>query len=152
MITPNQFETEQLTGVSIETIPDAQRACGILHDIGVPLILITSITFQKSEKQMHNESPTIGMFTSQRTYNSANKSDGAGFLDEQYILYAPLIPGRFTGTGDICAALFLAWTANASDDSYSLKFALEKLGGKNTYLVLCLRIKSSCFIQSSIFF
>jgi pyridoxal/pyridoxine/pyridoxamine kinase len=89
------------------------------------------------------------MFTSQRTYNSSGKkSDGAGFVDEQYILYAPLIPGRFTGTGDICAALFLAWTANASDDSYSLKFALEKLGGKNTYPVLRLGMKSSCSIRN----
>ena len=130
VITPNQFETEKLTGVTIKTTPDAKRACGILHDIGVPTVLITSITFQDIDEQLHDGSNSIAMFTSQRNYNTENKKD---FTDEQYILYAPFINGHFTGTGDICAALFLAWTAmqaeTDSNENGALKSALEKLGG-----------------------
>ena len=68
------------------------------------------------------------MFTSQRKYNIENKKD---FTEEQYILYAPFITGHFTGTGDICAALFLAWTTMQAetDSNDALKSALEKLGG-----------------------
>ena len=125
LITPNQFEAEQLTGISIKNISDAQRACDVLHDCGVPLILITSMIFHDESQAKPS---TIAMFTSNRKYSE--KEDK--FTHDQYILHAPLIHGQFTGTGDICAALFLAWTANLSDDDSSeqLKASLEKLGGE----------------------
>ncbi|KAL7509154.1 hypothetical protein ACHAXN_006196 [Cyclotella atomus] len=131
--TPNQFEAEVLTGVSIASIDDAQRACGVLHDMGVPLVLITSIIFQHGNEQItrvgslrtHDRSPTIGMLASRR-----RRSNSGTEIVDQYILYAPLIAGQFTGTGDVCAALFLAWTADLSDgDSNELNVALEKVGG-----------------------
>jgi pyridoxine kinase len=118
--TPNQFEAEVLTGVSIKTIGDAQNACEILHDMGVPLILITSIILAT-----HDTSHTVGMLASRR-----RKSKSGPEIVEQYVLHAPLIAGQFTGTGDVCAALFLAWTADLSDgDSNELNVALEKVGG-----------------------
>ncbi|KAL7520355.1 hypothetical protein ACHAWX_005082 [Stephanocyclus meneghinianus] len=131
VITPNQFETEQLTGISIQTITDAQHACSILHNIGVPLVLITSITFPpdycRGADDNLKSAPvnSIAMFASKR---SCTTGDGYDCTDEQYILYTPLLSGQFTGTGDICAALFLAWTANMQGDSY-LGDALEKLAG-----------------------
>ncbi|KAJ2356898.1 hypothetical protein GGF43_001786, partial [Coemansia sp. RSA 2618] len=36
LATPNQFEAELLTGVSIASLDDAKRACDELHRIGVP--------------------------------------------------------------------------------------------------------------------
>jgi pyridoxine kinase len=143
VITPNQFETEQLTGVTIKTTADAQHACRVLHDMGVPLVLITSITLpdaKKTDTQSNDpvENPpanSIGMFASRRRCTAENEAD---YTDEQYILYTPLLSGQFTGTGDICAALFLAWTANMPNDTY-LGDALEKLAGETTF-ALCFYI------------
>lgn len=132
VITPNQFETEQLTGISIQTIQDAQHACGVLHNIGVPLVLITSITFPAdycggpNNNLKYLSENSIAMFASKR---SSTIDDEIDRTDEQYIVYTPQLSGQFTGTGDICAALFLAWTANMDEDTY-LGDALEKLAGK----------------------
>ena len=143
VITPNQFETEQLTGVSIKTISDAQHACCLLHDMGVTIVLITSISLQNVDKHLNDCSPKIAMFASRRRVTELSEENADA--DEQYILYAPLIPGHFTGTGDVCAALFLAWTSNMSDESNSddsLKSALEKLGGKSAHnFIQCVLLK-----------
>jgi len=143
VITPNQFETEQLTGISIHTVQDAQRACCILHDAGVSLVLITSIVFPETvacDTSMDNllappSNDSMGMFASRRksspyTMQEEHKNQ---HKHEQYILYTPRLSGHFTGTGDVCAALFLGWTAgNDHDgdiDGLSLACALEKVAG-----------------------
>mmetsp|Transcript_37968 Transcript_37968/g.68375 ORF Transcript_37968/g.68375 Transcript_37968/m.68375 type:complete len:386 (-) Transcript_37968:286-1443(-) len=153
VITPNQFEVEQLTGISIQSMKDAQHACSILHDLGVSLVLITSIVFPDARSDDCNASTdflkppsndSIGMFASQRQYSSQSmqqlhnvhhpsiqEEHNTEHNDEQYILYTPRLDGQFTGTGDVCAALFLGWTAendhdNENGDSY-LACALEKL-------------------------
>lgn len=41
MITPNETEAQILTGVSVETEEDAQRAAQVLHDKGISTVLIT---------------------------------------------------------------------------------------------------------------
>lgn len=41
IITPNETETEILTGVKIQNEQDAQRACQILHQKGIDTVLIT---------------------------------------------------------------------------------------------------------------
>ncbi|WP_219952198.1 ribokinase [Dickeya zeae] len=41
MITPNETEAQILTGVSVETEGDAQRAAQVLHDKGISTVLIT---------------------------------------------------------------------------------------------------------------
>eukprot|EP01082_Thalassiosira_pseudonana_P001339 g865.t1 g865 contig10:881521-882773(+) len=120
VITPNQFEVEQLTGISIHNIKDAQSACDILHGLGVPLVLITSVVFGegddgKEENKLITPSNSIGMFASR---------DGAAV--EQYLLYTPKFEGQFTGTGDLCASLFLGLTARGDETT---RDALEKLAG-----------------------
>jgi pyridoxal/pyridoxine/pyridoxamine kinase len=68
----------------------------------------------------------------------ADVQDGTkseAFIDEQYILYTPRLAGQFTGTGDVCAALFLGLTSdhnqveNIREDCTSLAFSLEQLAG-----------------------
>lgn len=127
VLTPNQFEVEQLTGVRIETIEHAQRACCILHDVGVPLVLITSIVFPASTQQSQD---SMAMFASERFHGIETES----YKDEQQILYVPKLPGQFTGTGDIVAALWLALTANSSASS-SLGQKLEQLAGTMNAIV-----------------
>ncbi|AIR70023.1 ribokinase [Dickeya fangzhongdai] len=41
MITPNETEAQILTGVTVETEDDAQRAAQVLHDKGIATVLIT---------------------------------------------------------------------------------------------------------------
>lgn len=147
VITPNQFEVEQLTGITIRSIQDAQRACHFLHEVGVEIVLITSIVFpdnvdisgdglEERNADMTNycEHPqdSIGMFTSRRkfmdrTSHFQDENETQAFIDEQYILYTPRLPGQFTGTGDVCAALFLGLTSDS--DQSSMACSLEKLAG-----------------------
>lgn len=239
VVTPNQFEVEQLTGITIQTIQDAQRACEILHDSGVSLVLITSIVFPEGgaidredaiaaeasapspketkrdeeltecemlkelrdtklpislrivfaiklsgaqedgtpretiAKHVNDHMPegetvdspkfttilrmcierkqvvscegsryklpededvlispshdSIGMFASCRQCKVADETE-----DEQYIMFTPKFPGHFTGTGDVCAALFLGWTA---DNDSNLACSLEKLAGAMNAIV-----------------
>ena len=116
VVTPNQFEAEQLTGLSIKTIEDAKNACDILHGLGPQCVIITSATLiddSKGEKKM-----TI--LASKRLEN--NSSGDPEY--ERWCIDSPILPGRYTGTGDLCAALFLAWTAKEPGDMAS---ALQKV-------------------------
>lgn len=170
VITPNQFEVEQLTGISIKNIQDAQQACRILHDLGVSLVLITSIVFPdgdsgggdcneiieddmgtSEQKMTPSSNDSIGMFASRRQRNmqfmqqktNLDQAPVQGdqkdeYKDEQYILYTPRLEGQFTGTGDVCAALFLGLTANNNNDTENggsdLACSLEKLASKLSFL------------------
>jgi pyridoxine kinase len=175
VITPNQFEIEQLTGIAIRSVQDAQRACCVLHNMGVNLVLITSIVFPASDesrggdcertmaddttKQAVTSPPdSIAMFASRRKFcvqsslqRQSTSMDQSPMMqqedmrtelnkitEEQYILYTPRFAGQFTGTGDLCAALFLGWTADENnqggddfENSYEpwLSCSLEKLAG-----------------------
>ena len=126
-----------------------------MHDIGVSTVLITSIVFEtddcQEERKAVEKYPTtteslkppansIGMFASKRrqcTPLQSKDKDETEHTDEQYILYTPRLQGQFTGTGDVCAALFLGWTAddhaNKSGGS-DLDHSLEKLAGKLIFL------------------
>ncbi|KAL7551616.1 hypothetical protein ACHAWF_014817 [Thalassiosira exigua] len=146
VVTPNQFEVEQLTGVRVQSLKDAQAACRILHDMGVSLVLITSIVFPDASGDGDNcdgsatastdplappSKDVIGIFASRR-HPPERRNECA---DEQYVVYSPKLPGHFTGTGDVCAALFLAWTAESNDDENKsvgsgLASALERVAGE----------------------
>lgn len=133
VLTPNQFEVEQLTGIKIEnSVDQARRACSILHDIMGTLnsmVLITSIVFSENED-------SLGIFASKRHPRSEG---GPAYEDEQLIVYIPKLPGQFTGTGDICAALWLALTADMDEmrnkNESSLKQKLEQLAGTMNAIV-----------------
>lgn len=165
IITPNQFEIEQLTGVSIRTVRDAQRACQVLHGWGVSLVLITSIIFPEDGHDGCEDvgvapppGDSIGMFASRRKLISQSTREqmpalteqrSGGNDDEQYILYAPRLPGQFTGTGDICAALFLGWTAGddqlddgSENNNSCLARSLERLAGE-WKLFMCMSVDLS---------
>ena len=135
VLTPNQFEVEQLTGTRIDSVEEAQRACSILHDLGVPLVLITSIDFPPSNAGQSQE--FLGMFASERQYSTETRSS---YEDEQQIVHIPKLPGQFTGTGDVCAALWLALTADVKEEknssASSLGLKLEQLAGTMNAIVV----------------
>lgn len=98
LVTPNQFEAEQLTGVKINCMADGKEACRRLHDIGPEFVVITSMYLQGKED-------FIVMLASKRT-----KTNNGIFQDILYSIESPVIEGRYTGTGDVTAALLLGWT------------------------------------------
>ncbi|GKY98484.1 hypothetical protein MPSEU_000805700 [Mayamaea pseudoterrestris] len=106
VLTPNQFEVEQLTGLKVDSLESAEAACKALHAIGPSLVCITSIGLPGNDATMY-------IVASQRT-----KANGRA---EVWYIEFPRLPGNFTGTGDLCAALLLAHT----DRLDSLPDALE---------------------------
>jgi len=116
VVTPNQFEVEQLTGISVKTMDDAKRAIRALHDLGPDLVVITSMVLDD-----HHED-TIAIVASQR--GVVNKKDGKTTEDHSWWIESPILQGDYTGTGDLTAALLLAWTAKDPDN---LGNVLEKV-------------------------
>ncbi|KAL4025794.1 hypothetical protein IC575_014200 [Cucumis melo] len=92
VLTPNQFEAEQLTGLRIQSEGDGREACNILHAAGPSKVVITSIN-------MNGELLLIG---------SHQKNEGQA--PEQFKIVIPKIPAYFTGTGDLTTALLLGWS------------------------------------------
>ena len=126
VLTPNQFEVEQLTGISIETMDDAKKACMRLHEMGPSLVIITSLVIADSTKE-ENNCPTISIVASQvrkTRMQQTNGGSGVSALPEMWSISCPQLPGAYTGTGDLCAALFLAHTAIQPND---ISGALEKV-------------------------
>lgn len=106
VLTPNQFEVEQLTGIEIKTLDDAQRACQALHNIGPRLVFITSIELGAG---------SMTVLASERSPDGPTVAWRIDF---------PILPGHFTGTGDLCAALLLAHTAREANN---IPAAIEKI-------------------------
>ena len=108
IITPNQYELEYLSGVSVETLDDARRACKILHDMGPETILVTSLIHSKTSDE------DIQMMASHK--------NGA-----QYIVTTPRLPLPIApnGAGDFTSAMFLARHLMGDD----LKTALSNTAG-----------------------
>jgi pyridoxine kinase len=102
IITPNQFEVEQLRGTgSIATQADLFREIAPFHAAGVHTVIVTSFeaTFDTVREGM------IGVLGS---FNSGGRR-GSGGDAYTFVLSIPSIAGHYTGTGDLFAALFLAW-------------------------------------------
>lgn len=106
VVTPNQFEVEQLTGICIKNMNDAKLAACHLHDLGPSLVVITSLVFELEADNDDGSERTITVFASQRD----QREDGS-VKDSVWCIETPVLDGHYTGTGDICAALLLGWTA-----------------------------------------
>lgn len=94
VLLPNQFEAELLTGGKIRSLAEACAACDALHARGPRTVIMTSLDALEGEEA---QSEFLTVLLSE-----------AGRLKWQ--LQAPLVGGHFTGTGDLTAAMILAWT------------------------------------------
>lgn len=97
--TPNQFEVELLTGIKLHTENDAWDALNWFHNRGVKTVVLSSTDLGPSN--------TLIAFLSHKKNN----------LYEKYKLAVPVLGDgiRFTGTGDLFAALFLAHSTLGTD-------------------------------------
>lgn len=103
--TPNQFEAELITDVKIKTEADVWKACSWFHDKGVATVALSSTKLGKDDELM--------AYLSHKTDND----------EQKFVLAIPKVEGiRFTGTGDLFAALFMA---HASNDGNNLGKAFE---------------------------
>ncbi|GAO45947.1 Ribokinase-like protein [Saitoella complicata NRRL Y-17804] len=94
VITPNQFEAETLTGLTITSLPTLRTAMTALHEAyGVKHVVITSI-------QLPSHPDSLICAGSTQTPGK--------HMHAQFWYQVPKQPGFYSGTGDVFAALLLA--------------------------------------------
>ena len=120
VLTPNQFEIEKLTGIEIRSEEDAWRACDALHEKGVSTVVITSCALGVTSEVSLLASTRIQTSRPDHVPKSpqANSSPKkqVKLMHQKYVVGIPLIEGRYSGTGDLMAALLLAWTTHCGED------------------------------------
>lgn len=99
VLTPNQFEAELLTGVKVDNDKSALAAIDILHEKGIKTVVISSADVDSQE--------VITCYGSQVTPDGSKK---------RVKVEIPKLPCTFVGTGDLTAALLLAWLHKSKDD------------------------------------
>ena len=143
ILTPNHYECELLTGITVHTDEDALRATSALHDLGAETVIITSKEPGAADgvtddvKRKHGE---VVMYASRRPRGARSHGGVVGEGEKEgerggdaevegssglYRLAMDRHSGHYTGTGDLFAALLLAWTYKSPDD---LPLALERAG------------------------
>jgi pyridoxine kinase len=90
VLTPNHFECEQLSGVTITDRASALTACDVLHAKGARTVVVTSATYR-----VEGSDDVLRVLGSR---------DGTAFEID-----VACVDGCYTGTGDMVAALTLAW-------------------------------------------
>jgi len=126
VVTPNQFEVEQLTGISVKTVVDAKLACEKLHNMGPSLVFITSMIINESTNQHDYKDGRATSLAESIAIFASSRSSEPNSTNEMWRIDSPILPGSYTGTGDLCAALILAWTEEHPND---LALAMEKVIG-----------------------
>lgn len=98
VVTPNQFEVELLTGKAVKSVDDAWKAIDTFHEKGCKHVIISS-----SELGDKNNLLTLA---------SSVKDGKKG----RVTMKIPKLDAVFTGTGDLFAALLLAWMHKTNEN------------------------------------
>ena len=93
LITPNQFEAEQLSGMTIHNLESAAEVCDILHGKGPATVVISSLDMYPGQ---------VTLFASTRVV----QDDGEA---HKLTISVPRVQAYFTGTGDLLSSLLLGW-------------------------------------------
>ncbi|XP_037542285.1 pyridoxal kinase [Nematolebias whitei] len=113
ILTPNQFEAELLTGKNISTEDDAIKVMDLLHEMGPETVVLTSTDLPSKRGDQ---------FLVALGSQIIRKPDGTSTC-QKISLDIPKVDAVFVGTGDLFAAMLLAWTHHHPND---LKTACEK--------------------------
>ncbi|XP_026232926.1 pyridoxal kinase-like [Anabas testudineus] len=113
LLTPNQFEAELLTGRKINTEEDAVEVMDLLHKMGPETVVLTSTDLPSKLGDQF-----LVALGSQKIV----KPDGTK-ISQKICMDIPKVDAVFVGTGDLFAAMLLAWTHQHPKD---LKTACEK--------------------------
>lgn len=113
IITPNQFEAELLSGRKIHSQEEAFEVMDVLHGMGPDTVVITSSDLPSPQGRDY-----LMALGSQRM----RKPNGST-VTQRIRLEMHKLDAVFVGTGDLFAAMLLAWTHKHPDN---LKVACEK--------------------------
>lgn len=113
IITPNQFEAELLTDRHISSEKDAVEVMNLLHSMGPDTVVITSSDLP---------SPLGDQYLVALGSQKIVRADGT-MVTQQIRMDIPRVEAVFVGTGDLFAAMLLAWTHLHPND---LKMVCEK--------------------------
>lgn len=119
IVTPNQYELELLVERPINSLSDALAAINTLHQLGIQTVVLSSSELGENGNLL------------------AVASNKIGEIQKGYKIEIPRLPATFTGTGDLFAALFLAWMAKTNDLQETLEGTVATLQAvlKRTYLL-----------------
>ncbi|KAI9101634.1 pyridoxal kinase [Phlyctochytrium arcticum] len=98
VVTPNGFEASLLTGIEVTSVPTAIQACDKLHNIGIPIVIITTVELKDRPEHANDSLFLIGSKSASPSHPTPSR----------FIIPFDKIPGYFTGTGDLFSALLLA--------------------------------------------
>ncbi|XP_046664502.1 pyridoxal kinase-like [Homalodisca vitripennis] len=98
IVTPNQYEAELLTGKPILDADDAWTVIDNIHSMGCPSVFLSSAHLGYDDYLLGFASRVSGKKKTTAT------------------LKCPLVHTSFTGTGELYAALVLAWMSRTGDD------------------------------------
>ncbi len=111
IMTPNHFELELLTGMTVRTLSDAIVAANALRAKGPSIVIVTSLL---CEKRPEGTVETLAV-----------TPQGAWTVRTPFLNIAPPV----TGTGDVIAALFLGRFLQSKDPAIALSGAVSALYG-----------------------
>jgi len=150
VITPNWFEVETLTDIELKDLLSLRRALTALHkQYHVPNVVISSIPLKQwmvDALPPHIRPPETDGTESNLDYLLCISSSASQGTSDKPIVHAqivPLLPGYFSGVGDLFSALLLAHfdpdpsNAQNSFDTTPVSRAASQALTK-THAVLCL--------------
>lgn len=109
IVTPNQFELEYLSGMTVKTLADACKAADAVHKLGPKTILLTSL---------HHDglaADKIAMMVSHR--------------GKRFAVETPMLKVSVNGAGDAIAALFFVHFGRTRDPKLALENATASIYG-----------------------
>jgi len=118
VLTPNQFELEYVTGLSVKTLDDARHAVAQLRSM-------------MAQPGMAQPGPRVVLVTSLQTDDTPPDAVDmlAADADGMHLLRTPLLPIAVNGAGDAIAALFLFYFLRTRSAQAALEAAGSAIHG-----------------------
>ncbi|MFM7345191.1 MAG: pyridoxal kinase PdxY [Tagaea sp.] len=109
IVTPNQFELEYLSGLTVKDLAGARRACDAVHALGPKTILVTSLRHDGLVKDR------IALMVSHE--------------GKRHAIETPMLNVNVNGAGDAIAALFFVHFGRTRDAKSALENATASIWG-----------------------
>ncbi|MBN9500081.1 MAG: pyridoxal kinase PdxY [Alphaproteobacteria bacterium] len=109
IVTPNQFELEYLSGMTVKTLADACKAADAVHKLGPETILLTSL---------HHDGLAADKIAMMVSHHG-----------KRFAVETPMLKVSVNGAGDAIAALFFVHFGRTRDPKLALENATASIYG-----------------------
>jgi len=109
IVTPNQFELEYLSGMTVKTLADACKAADAVHKLGPKTILLTSL---------HHDGLAADKIALMVSHQG-----------KRFVVETPMLKVSVNGAGDAIAALFFVHFGRTRDPKMALESATASIYG-----------------------